>query len=189
MSAKRTGVTNDTVKNLILDAGVIYANYDEEGERLIGATEGGNTFTVEREVRDIPVDGVKGKWKGGRRIITENAQLGVNIKEWSKENFLLALSGSTATDHPETDSTHDEIRSSGEISDDDYLTNVAYVGRVSGSDEPVVIILENALADGNFELNSEDQQEGVVEVQISAHYDPEDIDTVPYAIRYPKMTE
>lgn len=191
----RSGVTNNTVKNMILDAGVIYKNYGVEGdEAIIGATDGGNTFLVEREVREIPVDGLKGKTKGLRRIISENAQLTVNLKEMSTENLQMALPGTTAVDDPGEDPTHDKITSNFHLEDgivdaeaDDYIANVAFVGNVSGNDEPVVIMLHNVLSDGNFELNATDQEEGVVELQLSAHYDPEDLDEPIYEIRYPKF--
>lgn len=184
-------ITGETVKNLLLDAGVVYVNYglgDDMGERVLGATEGGNTFLVEREVREIPVDGARGKVKGLRRIVREDAKLTVNMKEMSAENIRLALSGAEVSDYPEEEEkTHDEIRSTGEITDDDYVDNVALVATLSGSDTPVVCIVENALSDGNFEIGAEDKDEAVVPVEFSAHFDVEDMGKTPWAIRYPVM--
>jgi hypothetical protein len=183
-------ITEETLQNLILDAGVVYLNYGESEERILGATEGGNTFTVEREIREMPFDGLKGKTKGARRIIREDAKLTVNLKELSAENIALALAGAVAVDFPESTSTHKEIRSSGKIIDTDYTDNVALVATISGSDIPVVILVENALSDGNFEIGAVDKDEAVIPVEFSAHYDPEDEDgLVPYAIRYPIIEE
>ena len=47
--ARYHGVTTETVKRLFVDAGAVYVNYDEPDERLLGATRGGNTFTIEQE--------------------------------------------------------------------------------------------------------------------------------------------
>lgn len=183
-----SAITTETSKNLLFDAGVVYLNYGLQGERILGATEGGNTFTVEREIREIPVDGARGKVKGLRRIVSENCKLVVNLKELSVENIKLALSGSTSTDYPSTiDKTHDEVRSTGKISDSDYTNNIALVATLSGSSAPVVCIIENALSDGNFEIGATDKEEAVVTVEFSAHYDPEDLTKVPWAIRYPSM--
>ncbi len=183
-------ITEETLQNLILDAGVVYLNYGESEERILGATEGGNTFTVEREIREMPFDGLKGKTKGARRIIREDAKLTVNLKELSAENIALALAGAVVVDFPESISTHKEIRSSGTIVDTDYTDNVALVATISGSDIPVVILVENALSDGNFEIGAVDKDEAVIPVEFSAHYDPEDEDgLVPYAIRYPIIEE
>jgi hypothetical protein len=181
-------VTSKTIKNLILDAGVVYVDYGLATERILGATSGGNQFVVEREIREIEVDGVKGKVKGLRRIITENAMMTVNLKEMGTENIKLALSGSTSSSVLGSDGltkTHDEIRSSGKVADADYKDNIAIVAKISGTDKPIVCIIENALSDGNFEIGVEDKNEAVVPVQFSAHYDPADINKVPYAIRYP----
>lgn len=179
--------TSETVKNLILDAGIVYKNYGGAGEAVLGATMGGNSFSVEREIREIEVDGVLGKVKGLRRIITENAMLTVNLKEMSTANLKLALPGSTSTNYPSATPTHDSIVSVGKIADSDYLTNIALVATVSGSTTPVVILLSNALADGGFEIALEDKNEAVIEIQFSAHYDPATLTTVPYEIRYPKI--
>lgn len=181
-------VTSTTVKNMILDAGVVYLNYGIAGERILGATSGGNTFTVEREIREIEVDGVKGKVKGLRRLITENAMLETNLKEMSAANIQLAIAGATKTDVLAGDGitkTHDEIKSSGDIENADYQTNVALVAKVSGTNTPVVIILDNALSDGNFVIGATDKDEVTVPVTFSAHYDPVNINKVPFAIRYP----
>lgn len=178
-------VTQNTVKNLVLDAGVVYVNYGEASERMLGATMGGNTFTVEREIKAIEVDGIKGKVKGLRRVITENAMLTVNLKEMSPENIKLALGGSHIEDYPAVDPTHKKITSAGKIVETDYITNIALAATVSGSDQPAVVMLHNVLADGNFEVTLTDKEEAVVPIQFSAHYDPASIDMVPYEIRYP----
>lgn len=182
-------ITSETAQNLLLDAGVVYINYGlgaGQGERILGATEGGNKFKIEREIKEIELDGVKGKTKGLRRIISENASLEVNLKELSAENIALALAGSAVSDYPTVAASHDEIRSSGTIASSDYIDNVALVAKISGSGVPVICILENVIADGNFEIGATHNDEAVVPVVFSAHFDP-DVDEVPYAIRYPKM--
>jgi hypothetical protein len=181
-------ITSKTAKNLILDAGVVYINYGKADERILGATQGGSSFVVEREIKEIEVDGAKGKIKGLRRLITENATLTVNMREMSTANIKLALAGSSSTNVLGSDGltkTHDSIKSNGELTDADFLANVAVVAKVSGSKEKVIVILENALADGEFNLSFEDKEEATTEVQFSAHYDPADLSKVPYEIRYP----
>lgn len=179
------GVTKKTVKNMLLDAGVVYLNYGLDNERILGATSGGNTFNVEREIREIEVDGVKGKTKGLRRKISENAHLTVNLKEMSPENIQIAFSGSTIDT---SDADYDIIKSGGDITDNDYLENVALVVPVSGSDKHCIILLHNVLSDESLDLNLEDENEGIIEVQLSAHYDPEDLDAPIYEIKYPKVS-
>jgi hypothetical protein len=182
------GITADTVKNMLLDAGAVYVNYGEVDERLIGATSGGNSFTVEREIKEIEIDGARGKVKGARRIITENASLTINLLEMSVENFKMALTAADVSDVMDDTGTTkiaDKIQPRGQILDSDYLKNVALVTTVSGTDQPCVIILYNVLADDEIELELEDKEEGKPEIVLSAHYDPANLSQVPYEIRYP----
>jgi hypothetical protein len=188
MAYQTHGITADTVKNMLLDAGAVYVNYGEVDERLIGATSGGNSFTVEREIKEIEIDGARGKVKGARRIITENASLTINLLEMSVENFKMALTAADVSDvMDEGGSTKiaDKIQPRGQILDSDYLKNVALVTTVSGTDQPCVIILYNVLADDEIELELEDKEEGKPEIVLSAHYDPANLSQVPYEIRYP----
>lgn len=182
------GITSNTVKNIILDAGAVYLNYGVQGkERLIGATEGGCKFKLKREIKEITVDGAKGKVKGLRRITREEANLTVNLKEQSKVNFLLALPGTVAADSPAEAATHDSITSTGNIVDTDYCDNVALVAKVSGSEQPCIIIIKNGLADGDLEIATKDKDDVTIAVDFSAHFDPADLKKVPYEIRYPKI--
>jgi hypothetical protein len=180
-------ITSTTAKNMILDAGVVYVNYGETNERILGATEGGNSFTIERDFQEIAVDGAKGKIKGLMRLVAENASLAVNMREFSTANLLAALPGTVKAYFPAVTPTHDSITSTGSLSDSSYLTNIALVSTVSGSNQPCVIILTNAIADGKFEFKAKDKDAVTLEVTFSATYDPADLDTVPYEIRYPKM--
>lgn len=192
MTRKTNGITTETVEKFIIDAGAVYINLGDPAERLLGATQGGNTFTIEQDIKLIEIDGVKGATKGARRIIESNAKLKTNLLELSSENLMLAIVGSSATNWTDPTSTpatntHDEIRRVRNISDLDYITNIAIVGKVSGTNENIIVTIYNALADGGFELGFADREEGVLEVEFTAHYDPDDIDTEPWAIRYPKV--
>jgi hypothetical protein len=91
-----TAISTDTCEKLLLDAGVVYVDYDGVGERILGVTDGGNTFEVTQEVREIPCDGKFGdKYKKLKRITSRDASLTVNLKEISAANIKLCLIGST----------------------------------------------------------------------------------------------
>jgi hypothetical protein len=181
------GITTETVKNMMFDAGAVYVNYGEAGERLVGATSGGNTFTVEREIKMIEMDGARGPVKGARRITEHKAILTINLLEMSKENFKMMLTAADITDYEDPPGTKvaDKIKPRDNIVDADYFTNVALVTQISGTGEPCVIILYNVLADDEIEIELEDKEEGKPEIALSAHYDPADLTDVPYEIRYP----
>ena len=182
MDKVKSGITKETVENQVIGAGAVYVNYGETGERKLGATRGGNTFVVEQEVRDVEVDGAKGKVKGMRRIITVIPRLTVNLLEMSADNIVKALPGSEKTD----DTDHDEITRDRNIELDDYIDNIAIVATVSGTDEPIIVKIDNALADNNFEMSFNNNDEVVTEIQFTGHFDYDDLDTEPWEIRYPK---
>src|SRR5690554_6860688 len=97
--ARQHGITTETVKRLFLDAGAVYLNYGETEERLLGATNDGNTFTIEQDVREIEVDGARGPVKGLRRIVEVRAQIVANLLELTAENLKTALAGSRSEEH------------------------------------------------------------------------------------------
>jgi hypothetical protein len=180
------GITTETMNNILLDAGKIVLNYGEENERSLGATIGGNSFKIDATIKDIRPDGAKGKVKGGRRITEVAAELTVNMFELTKENLLLALPGSVATADPAGTPTVDIITRSRNILDTDYLTNVTYVGTISGKNDPIIVTLFNALQDNALELKTKDQDEASTELTFSAHFDPANMEAEPWELRYPR---
>ena len=191
MNGKKThGITTETVKRLFLDAGAVYLNYGETEERLLGATNDGNTFTIEQDIREIEVDGARGPVKGLRRIIEVRAQVVANLLEMTADNLKTALAGSTMEDYPDgEEKTHDKISRKLTIADTDYIGNVALVGEISGSQEPVICIIKNALVDGNFSIDTADKEEAGLEVTFTGHFDPADMDDEPWEIRFPVIGE
>lgn len=83
-------------------------------------------------------------------------------------------------------SSVDTTITGGEIADADYIDNVAIVGNVSGKDYPVICIVENALAEGPFSLSTAPRDEAVPVVVFTGHYLPDDLDTEPWKVKYPK---
>lgn len=184
----RTGITTETYERLVIDAGAVYKDWtdmDNPGT-LLGATRGGSVFAVETEIRDMPVDGAKGPVKGGQRITKVMATLEANFIENTTEIFKRALPGASATDYPVGSPTHDEIKRTLEIAASDYLTNVVIVGQVSGSDEPVVLMLKNALSDGKLSMSLADNDEATNKVKFTGHFDPDDLTDEPWRIYQPQ---
>lgn len=189
MANRRSGVTAETLKSMVFDAGVVYLNYGETDEKILGATSGGNAFAVEREIKTIEVDGARGKVKGLRRLISEDVTLTTNLKELNATNIQLAIAGSNLEDVMSDDvtpkKTHDKISTNMVLTDSAYLKNITLVAEVSGTSEPVIVTLYNVLSDGSFEMDLQDTEEAVVEVTFSAHYDPENMEAPIYDIRFP----
>lgn len=189
-----TGLTANTKKYLQLDAGAIYKNFvvgtdtpSTASAKLIGATEGGATIAIVPEVRQIAVDGAKGPTKGFEVIDSWTATLSANIKEVSAAAIQLALGASTSST-PTSPTGFTKVVPDSEIADSDYLTNITWIGKISGSDDPIMIVLKNALCMNGFNFTVQDKGEGNVPCVFTAHYDVADLDAVPVEFYIPTIS-
>lgn len=186
--ARQHGITADTYKKFIIDAGAVYTGFVDFSTlgTLLGATKGGSQLTIEQEIKEMEVDGARGPMKGGRRITMVKASLTVNFIEHSLDNLKRALVGS---DSAIFDVSWDAISRDLVIADVDFLTDITILGEVSGDSNGMAIKLNNVIADGNFELTFADKEEGVVTMVFTAHFDPAllgaDDDTEPWTIYWP----
>jgi len=191
MNAGKYSGTSGTTKSLLVDAAVVYLNYGELTERKLGATRGGASFKVEQELKDIEVDGARGPVKGNRRITNVKPSITAELLEITQDNLVLAFPGAVKT--LSSDSKTYTISRDTTLEETAYFDNVALVGTISGSDDPVVIIIKNVLAEGDFELGTEDKDESTVPITFIGHFDPVAIsagdNTEPWEIRYPNMDQ
>lgn len=162
-----SNITNEQIEKVVIDSGVVYVNYGLPNERLLAPCRGDNTFDAEREIREIPVNGTRGKTKGLRRQTTENAKLTLNLMDLSLQNLQIALPGSKLE--------LNKLSNGWKISSSDYLSNVVLIGTTL-DDKYRKITLYNALMDEALSFAMTDKDESVVELTLSAHYDPEDAD-------------
>lgn len=191
--ASPVGVTKQTPSRLLLDAGAIYKNlkYDETKKEwsgiALGATSGGNEFTSEIETREPEIDGIKSPIKGLVFVNSHIAQLLVNLKELTAQNIKDAIAAADI-DEDNTIEGYDKIVPRANIQLNDYLDNIAYVGRLSNNKNPVIIILKNALSVEGMELSTEDDNEATVPITFKAHNDFDDAmeEKAPYEIYWPK---
>ncbi|MBT2656617.1 hypothetical protein J7E81_15465 [Bacillus sp. ISL-18] len=187
MAIQTNGLTANTPLNYLMDAGAIYKNLiytPATGEftgTLLGATSGGNEFALAQEIRHIEVDGVKGQFKGNSVIDSEIPSLTVNLKEVTAQNLALAIAGSTTT----SDTNYDIITSKGKIELTDYLDNIAFVGRISGSAKPIVIVIDNAISLEGLTISTSDKGEAVIPVVFTGH--EEVAGEAAYRIYFPKV--
>lgn len=189
MARSTTGLTTNTVNNFLINAGALYMNLGLPDERLLGATRDGVTFTIEQDIAEIEVDGSPGPFMGGRRIIEVRPRIEATVLEMTPENLKLAIAGADTADYTEEGATapsHTQLTRNRGIAVSDYVANIAIVGSVSGSGENFVGIIYNALSDGEFGLETADSGEAGVELTLTGHFDPANMDQEPWEIRIPK---
>ena len=190
---KRTGLTEDTVKNFVINAGAVYTDltFAEEGGwtgNLLGATSGGNQITIANEFREIEIDGAFSKYVGQKVLLASNATLVTNVKEVTSNVIKLAIIGEvtqgTGVGNPEG---YDVITGKGKIEPTDYLTNIGLVGEISGTNKPIIVILDNALCTSGLDIQTTDDDESVVSMTFEAHADADQVEdrTLPARIYMP----
>lgn len=185
-----TGFTAETAKRLLVDAGAFYKNLlttefnSLPDAKLIGATRGGGVFNAIPELRPIEVDGVKGRAKGLTNLDSWDINMTANVLEMTVETLKLALA--TTTVDTTTDTDYDIIKANNDIAESDYVDNITYVGKLSGSEKPVIIQMFNVLNSNGLSITREDKNESVVTMELHGHYAAEDLESPPFAIYYPK---
>ena len=196
MTLKKTGYTEKTSKNYLINAATVYtdvtyAQGDGFTGTLHGATSGGVTLTIEQTYRDIEVDGTSHtKLKGNKVLESAFASATVNLKEVTAESIRQSLNGAIETAATtEAPTGYKVITTKRYLEDTDYIANMAIVGTLSGTNEPVIAILDNVISTGGLELATEDNNETVIEQTFEAHATVEqlDADEFPWKILFPTV--
>lgn len=200
MALKNHGITADTLGNIMLGAGTIYKNLkytagkgvgagDWNGTQL-GATSGGITFSYEPEYLDVEVDGATVAVKGlTKQKVAETASIKGNMTEVTEGVVVDALH-LTEDASKSVEGVHKCYTTKANISESDYLENIAYVGFTS-SGKKIIIILENAICISAFELAGENKNQTTFEVEFTCTGSLEsgDLSKLPIYIYYPQEAQ
>ena len=197
-----TPLREDTFKNLQLNAGILlkdcnYSSIANAGAlktaiqaavagttgalgTIIGATRGGGSFTVTRDMRQPEVDGRRYGFKGDTFVDSVDAQLSTTLIEITPDAFELAMGTVTKTGS----SPKVTLKLNTAIDTDDYLTNICWVGDIADG-RYVLICLNNALNQADISLTFSDKSEGTLPVEFHAKQaSVNDYDTAPFEIVY-----
>lgn len=196
MGKVRTGYNVKTMENLHTGAGAYFKNfivgidtYDSgrSDGKLLGATQGGGSFKAAAEIRQIEIDGLPGKAKGAEIIDSWEVSLGMTFIETTPAT--LALSLGAADIDSVTNGSYNIIQGRNAFEDGDYIDNITYIGTLTGSDEPIIIQVYNALSTDGLDIKVEDKKEGTIPVTVFGHYEDNgdgSLDAPPFKIFYPK---
>lgn len=189
MALKKHGITSQTIKNLVLGAGVIYKNLKFQSNdwtgTVLGATSGGIKFNYEAQWLDIEIDGATVLIKGvSKQKIGETATLEGQMTELTEDILVTALHLEQAASSE--DSNYTKYVSKSNIDSSDYLENIAYVGTLSNG-KNVIIILPNALCTEAFEMETKNAEQTTFSVKFECTADLENdtLDKLDIKIYYP----
>ena len=169
----------DAFKNLQLNVGIFIKNFKttavaatdaaalltsvvaaiSAGTKLLGATSGGGSFSVSREMRDPEIDGLRYRYKGGSFVDSADPQLTTTLVETTPENFAMALGGTISTS-----GNLKIVKMPTALSNDSYLDDLCWVGDLQDG-RLVMICLYNALNTADFSFTFQDKGEGKLAVE------------------------
>lgn len=194
MALKKHGITTETIKKMMLGAGVIYKNlkYDTSTKQWsgtpLGATSGGIKFNYEATWLDIELDGATVLVKGvSKQKVGETAYIEGQMTEITEDMLTTALHLVKSTSE---DSSYVKYVSKENVNeDDDYWENVAYVGTLSGGQQ-IIIILPNAICTEAFEIEGKNSEQTTYSIKLECTADLENdtLDKLDIAIYYPTTT-
>lgn len=198
MTLATKGYTENTPKHYLIDSATVfrnvtYATVPGFAGTLIGATQGGVTVTIEQNYRYPEVDGtahLQGKVRGNAILESATAQVVINLKELTAENLRAGLNG-TMVDAlaAEAPTGYKKITTKRAVASGDYLTNIAVVGKIAGTAQTVIFIIDNPLCTGGVEIATEDNDEAVIELTYVAHATAAQVtaDEFPWRILFPAV--
>lgn len=192
MTLPNSGYTKTSSENFMINAGTIVVNveWDDDTKSFtgtpLGATSDGTKVNIEQKYRKIAVDGtghvdVQNLW-----VLDEaHATVGAKLKELTAENMALGLNG-TKNKSADYDG-YTEIKSKRYLEEGDYIKNMAIVGKLTGSEKPIIILLDNVLTTSAFALETKDGDEAAIDYEGTANASFEQLqnDEFPWTILYP----
>lgn len=185
------GVSTKTPEQIPLGAGTIHKNlkYTEgsgwnTATTCVGATSGGNKWSVVPKLYYPPIDGVSVKLKEVAHQIGEEAKMEINMIEVTKDLILASTLGKTATSE---DAAMEAIESAGVVQDDHFWENIAFVGKTLKG-KSIIIVMENPLCSSGMENEGKNEESGVNKYTFECHASIEDVNLnkLPWKIYYPK---
>lgn len=179
----KTGLTNRTIVNLQLNAGVLLTSYtkgvDIEEDDIIGATRGGGSFTAVPTVHQAAVDGAPTYTKGLERVDDWVITLNATMVELNDDAVSRALGvGVVKTGDGSTQDTTFTVKRT--VNDADYK-DLYWVGDLSNG-QNVVIKIKNALNTSGLNLTFSDRGEGTYALALIGHFTTADLDTAPFEL-------
>lgn len=193
-----TPLRKETYKNLQLNAGVTLVNFDmssyddaealkaaitaaiQDESKLLGATRGGGTCTITRDIRQVEADGTRGRFKGSEIVDSGDCYLSETLIEITPAHLKYVLGNA---DVDTTDPNHTVMTIRTAFDDNDYISSLVWIGDTS--EGFMAIELLNALNTADFTFTFADKNEGTANAEFHAHTDDvSDNDALPVKLHW-----
>lgn len=183
---KFTQVASDAFQKLQLNAGIILTDFSPatatvDKSKILAATSGGVSFATNPEYIDFgeDIDNVPPNTKQLKRLQSVNPVMSGTLKTADTNTAKMLMAAA--------DVANGKVTPRSMLVDDDFVDDIWWVGDYSDKNGAtnggyLAIHMMNVLSTGGFKLKSNDDGKGDFEFELTAHYDLEDIDIVPYEV-------
>ena len=184
---KFTQVANDAFQKLQLNAGIILTDFSPatatvDKSKIFAATSGGVSFATNPEYIDFgeDIDNVPPNTKQLKRLQSVNPVMSGTLKTVDTNTAKMLMAAA--------DVANGKVTPRSILIDDDFVDDLWWVGDYSDKNGAtnggyLAIHMMNVLSTGGFQPQSNnDGGKGDFEFELTAHYDLEDIDSVPYEV-------
>lgn len=155
---KKHAITQDTPKNIPLGAGIVVKGLEFSGNDWtyteLGASNGGNKYSYEREYLDLAVDGKTVKVEGFDVKVAETFKITFNLASYERETIVTALS--LKEDNTDAVTGYKKYKPSNENS---YIENLGFIG-YKANGEAVIIKVPKAICLSAFEVETKNKEQG-----------------------------
>lgn len=189
MSFKKHAITAETPKNIPLGAGIVVKDLVYEGTKWnfteLGATNGGNKFSYEREYIDLQVDGKTVLVEGYDVKVAETGKITINLAGYERETIAVALS--LKEDTTDAVTGFKKYKPSAENS---YVDNLAFIGQTAAGKD-VIVKFPKAFCKSAYEVEAKNKEQGTafaLEFDAVAPADAENFDELGIEIYFPVET-
>lgn len=159
-------LTQDKIKKIQIDEGIVVLNLGETDEYVLGPTRGGAEVTITPTIRDIEFDGRRGKTKGMQLKDEESVSVKVASLDCSQKSLALAFPNA------EINSTTSKIEQGdfGLITDESYAKNVAVITKTLDNKFKIVKV-KNPMNEGAFGFKAVSKSENEHNLEFIGHYE------------------
>lgn len=184
---RKSGITSETPKNMLLNAAVMYKNlvYVEGKWQgvLLGATSGGVKISIVSNFEPIEVDGAVVKVRGLMQKQGESASMEASLIELTPDIIKMSVVAKQVESEVQG---YDLYTTKALLEDSDYIDNIAAIGTMSDGTE-VLVIMENMLCTSGFEAETKNKDKAVLKTKFECFAGFEDShDKLPIFIYYPQ---
>lgn len=182
-----SGYTEHTLDNVTTGAGVVFKNFDLATDtvataraKIISATQGGVKVKIEYpSAWDREIDGVPANSVGMYEREECKPTVTMTLAEVASPQVLADALGAALVEDAEAPTGYKKITPKWDVEASDYLGNITVVTTRKGSNDPLVIVIDNPLSTEGFELATASKSGGGMEVTFTGNYNPLKLEECP----------